>query len=335
MGDIMALHMGTHSIALDCKDPNSNLNFVSHAHSDHTSGIRKGSKVLSSKITQALLAVRGKPVTREDLPEGMRLLHAGHILGSSQLYAEKPETGQSAIYSGDYQIDASVVAERIETIDADVLIIDSTYPSPKVDFGDKAEIVADMQRYMKKTLDSGILLFGAYSLGKAQEIIRIANEAGIAPAVDAKTDAINAVYGANGISLDYASIGKDEVEFEAALKDNFIGIVSPHKLGRAAQRIASLYNKRVFTAVATGFAKIFNMGTDMQFPLSDHADFGQAVEYIERCNPKIIYTHGSNESAVVFASHLKRRGYRAQPLSGSDVHVAACDTALLKYPKAP
>ncbi len=311
MGDIVALHIGAYSVALDRKDPNSDLNFVSHAHSDHISGVRKGSAIFSSRITQELLEVRGKSVSVIREPLGMHLLPAGHILGSSQLYAESSETSLSLIYSGDYQLDDSVAAERIETKAADVLIIDSTYPFPDVDFGDKDEVIASMQRYISNAANKGILLFGAYPLGKAQEIIKIANEIGVTPLVDAKVNAINAVYRANGISLEYASAGRNEEEFGSLLRSNFMGIVSTHRLRDVARRLSSFYGKRVLTAVATGFAKIFNMGTDAQFPLSDHADFRQALEYIEMCSPKAIYTYGSGRSAADFASYLKRRGYNA------------------------
>ena len=51
----MSLTVGEYSIALDCGDPSANVNFVSHAHSDHTSGIRKNRKVIASKITKELV----------------------------------------------------------------------------------------------------------------------------------------------------------------------------------------------------------------------------------------------------------------------------------------
>ena len=54
----MAVIVNGHSIAVDCWDSESTLNFVSHAHSDHISGIRKNKKVIASKITKELVEKR-------------------------------------------------------------------------------------------------------------------------------------------------------------------------------------------------------------------------------------------------------------------------------------
>ncbi len=50
----------------------------------------------------------------------------------------------------------------------------------------------------------------------------------------------------------------------------------------------------------------------MQFALSDHADFSQAVDYINACGPKIVLTFG--QRADVFAKNLSLKGYNARPL---------------------
>ena len=71
-------------------------------------------------------------------------------------------------------------------------------------------------------------------------------------------------------------------------------------------------NRRIFTAVATGFAMTQRFNTDVQFALSDHADFKQAIDYIEQCCPKRIYTRG--QGCDIFAKNLKSEGYDACPL---------------------
>ena len=67
-------------------------------------------------------------------------------------------------------------------------------------------------------------------------------------------------------------------------------------------RLSKRFSK-VFTATASGFAKSMRFNTDVQFTLSDHADFKQAIEYINRVEPKVIYTCGS--SSEVFARNLR------------------------------
>lgn len=313
----MAVIVNGHSIAVDCWDSESTLNFVSHAHSDHISGIRKNKKVIASKITKELVEKRDprKKIELSEDIEGITMLNAGHILGSRQMYAGSEELGASVLYSGDYQMGSVAVAEPIELKEADILIIDSTYPEPSDVFGDRQEIILSIQKFIKNTVKKGIVLFSAYSLGKAQEINRIANDIGISPLVDRKIASMNEVYVKNDMKLGYFSAEDEEVE--SNLGGNFLAITSMRNFNEIASRLANTYSRRVYTAVASGFAKNFNMGSYAQFPLSDHSDFRQALEYIDACSPSKIYTRGNHESSSVFAKNLSRLGYPAEVFNGS------------------
>ncbi len=308
----MALYLGDYRIALDCADANSNVNFVSHAHSDHIAGLRKNRKMIASAITKELVQARkNTELELVEVPRNARLLNAGHMFGSRQLYIESQEHGCSVLYSGDYQIQESYAAERIETTETDVLIIDSTYPFANVTFDDRMEVMESIRSYAKAKLEKGIVVFSSYLMGKAQELIRIFNEDGIVPAVDANIDRINQAYRRLGMELDYTVIdGTDQQD--GRLRQNFVYVTSARKFRDECIRISSTFRKRLFTAVATGFAKIMRFDVDVQFALSDHADFRQAVEYISRCNPKTIYTVGSG--AAAFSRSLTNFGYLAQPL---------------------
>jgi hypothetical protein len=315
----MAVVVNGHLIAVDCWDPESTLNFVSHAHSDHISGIRKNKKVIASRITKELIEKRDhrKRVDLSEDLEGITMLNAGHILGSKQMYAESMELGASILYSGDYQMESVAVAEPIELKGSDILIIDSTYPEPSDVFGDRQDIILSIQEFIKNTLKKGIILFSSYALGKAQEINRIANEIGILPLVDRKIALINEVYVKNGIKLEYLSAEDADDKLESALRGNFLAITSMRNFNEIASRLSDTYCRRVYTAVASGFAKNFNMGSYAQFPLSDHSDFKHAIEYIDACSPSKIYTRGNNESSSVFAKNLSKLGYSAEVFNGS------------------
>ncbi|MEM3839338.1 MAG: MBL fold metallo-hydrolase [Candidatus Micrarchaeaceae archaeon] len=301
----MAVLAGGHKIALDRHEPDSDLNFVSHAHSDHTSGIRKGKGTLASGITKALLECRGKKITDAEIPKGVRLLNAGHMLGSRQLYAESESSGFSIVYTGDYLMQESYAAEPIEIKEADVLLIDSTYPHPGIAFEDRNEVISAIQFYASYKAGRGIVLFGAYSMGKAQELVKILNEKGIVPFVDEKIGSINKIYQSFGVKLEWN-------QFSEMRNENFVGIVSMPKLAEMKLELEKRTGRRVFTAVATGWAKVTTFNTDVQFALSDHADFSQALEYIDICNPKLIYTIGSNSGT--FAMFLQRHCHKASPL---------------------
>ncbi len=307
----MGLEVGKFSIALDRKDSSSNVNFVSHAHSDHLSGVRKNSDIIASKATADLIEAKKGITTNLIEADGIKLLNAGHILGSKQLYVESD--GCTFLYSGDYQLQHTDVAEPIEFMKTDILIIDSTYYRTDLAFDPRDEVTENIQMYTKKKLDSGIVLFGAYTLGKAQELIKILNDVGIFPVVEPSIDHISRVYKKHGITLDYACVSSDEDRFNEATSGNFVGIVGMSKLGQTKQLVHEVYGKKVFSAVATGFAKMFRFNTDVQFGLSDHADFKQATEYIDACNPSHIYTYGHNADA--FARALSLKCYVASPYS--------------------
>ncbi len=301
----MAISLGEYSIALDSKDDEANVNFVSHAHTDHISGLRKNKKALASEITKDLVENRSHiEMELIEEPECVELLNAGHMFGSRQLFVQNDLYGYSILYSGDYQMDEPVLAEKLETKQADVLILDSTYPYPEVRFDDKSEVIDAIQFYTRKKTEHGHVLFGAYTVGRAQELVKILNDAGMIPAVDEKIAAVNKVYEKHGARLEYAPLEQPE--------NSPVIIVSQSKLEATREAIVAKSVKRVYTAVASGWAKIFRFDTDVQFNLSDHADFHQALEYISACSPKIIFTFGSN--ARPFAKQLAIRGYDARPL---------------------
>ena len=73
---------------------------------------------------------------------------------------------------------------------------------------------------------------------------------------------------------------------------------------------------RTATIVVTGWAHAPRgrqaFGADFAVPLSDHADYDELLECIERVGPRIIYcTHGPE----VFVDDLRVRGFDARPLA--------------------
>jgi len=309
----MYLNLPEGKIALDTSDKNTDLNFISHAHADHIKGAKENANAIASYETYELIKVRkGIELNIKSIPSGFKLLDAGHILGSKQLFIES-SLGYSILYTGDYQLQESCVAKKIEAKEADILIIDSTYPYLNLKFDERSEVEDAIRKYTLMKLEKGIVLFGAYALGKAQELIKILNNASIIPVVDKKISKINKVYNSFGIELEYASIYDDEEIFNEVVKHNFVGIVSLKDLRELAGKMSIAYNKRVFTGVATGFAKLFRFNTDIQFPLSDHADIYQAASYIDLVGAKVVYTYGSNQKLM--AINLKKLGYEAMPFS--------------------
>ncbi|MDE1857409.1 MAG: hypothetical protein KGH98_05040 [Candidatus Micrarchaeota archaeon] len=306
------ISVGGLGVSLDRRESGSDIDFISHAHSDHVSAAKGSSSILASDETVSLLmAAHGiGNVKRAD--SSFSLLDAGHMLGSKQLCIEDESLGGRIIYTGDFQLQGSRAAKRIEIKEADAVILDSTYPDPSLRFGDRLEVEGDLQAWASKFSERGIVLFGSYTMGKAQELIMLLNEIGITPVCGKRIGAINNAYRANGIDLDCLS-QNDGYEYEELLRDNFVGIVENSRLSALARALAIVHDRPVFTAVATGFAKRFRFDTDAQFPLSDHADFAQSVEYIESTGAKNVYTYG--KGAEEFAANLSRLGFDARPFS--------------------
>ena len=301
-------------ISLDRKEQGSDIDFVSHAHTDHLSAVKQSRWVLASVPTADLISgTYGlKPQVPEGVsaPSGLKLLSAGHMLGSRQLYIDSCDSGESVVYTGDFQMQDSRVSERIEVPSADIAILDSTYPDPKISFGDRCVVEQKIQRWARDTSESGIVLFRAYAMGKSQELIAILNEMGMAPVVSEKIAAVCSIYRKHGAKLDYLSPGSDECVSE--LKGNFIGITE-RGLDTLPVALEMVHGKSVSTAVVTGFAQMFRFDTDMQFPLSDHADFSQSVDYINTTGARKIFTYG--KSAELFAANLRSSGFDAKPFA--------------------
>ncbi|MGC8538344.1 MAG: hypothetical protein ACP5MK_00540, partial [Candidatus Micrarchaeia archaeon] len=131
---------GGRRIALDERGKDAYLNFISHAHEDHLAGLRSGLPATASRETIELIKARkGVSPAIAETGKGFEMLNAGHVLGSRQLYFEDEYSGVSYIYTGDFQMEQSLAAPMIEVKKADVVIIDSTYPDPKISFDDKAQ----------------------------------------------------------------------------------------------------------------------------------------------------------------------------------------------------
>jgi Cft2 family RNA processing exonuclease len=151
-----------------------------------------------------------------------------------------------------------------------------------------------------------IPIFLAYSLGKAQEAMKILSNRGYKLSVHEKIYHIAKIYEQSGIRFRNYRLYQGE-----DLSGRVLIIPPQAKRSRMTEGIPK---KR--TAILTGWAMDkgakFNSGSNEAIPLSDHADFSELVEYVKRAQPDKIYTvHGFTD----FVGTLKEKGFDAQPLS--------------------
>lgn len=305
-------------VSLDRREPDSDVDFVSHAHTDHLGAVRSSKSILASVETIQLIEhVRNRTISNIADASSFKLIEAGHMLGSRQLCIDDCDSGKRITYTGDFQTVRSKTSKPIEVLDTDTLIMDSTYAESFVRFDDKYEVESAIQDWTLRRLRSGMVIFSAYAMGKAQELISILNEIGIRPIVSRKISTVSKVYTNNGIRLDYSSAYDSDSYYSTLVRDNFVGITDSRDLATLKEGLRIAHGKNVYTAVATGFAKMFRFNTDAQFPLSDHADFGQSVDYIESTRAKNVLTYGPN--AESFARNLRAEGYDSVPFSDAAI----------------
>ena len=72
----------------------------------------------------------------------------------------------------------------------------------------------------------------------------------------------------------------------------------------------------VTSIAVTGWAAApdarYRLNVDHAIPLTDHADFDQLIEFVERVEPsRVLCTHGPRS----FVDELRNRGWNAEPLA--------------------
>lgn len=287
------------------------LGFISHAHGDHTA---KHQRIIATPATWRLcrhrLGTKPKAIPlelRKSYPVEnftIELLPAGHILGSAQILIEN---GRRIIYTGDFRLKPSLTAEAAEVRLCDVLIMECTYGKPRYTFPPTDEVHSRLLNFIEGALeDRRVPVLFAYAMGKSQEALKHLGDRGYAVCLPKQTMDVVKAYEACGVSFK---------NYEPFTNDNLFGkvVVLPPYLART-RMMSRIPNRR--TAVLSGWAMDPDarerFSVDEAIPMSDHADFSELNEYVERARPSKIYTvHGTPD----FARHLRARGYHAEHLA--------------------
>jgi Cft2 family RNA processing exonuclease len=193
----------------------------------------------------------------------------------------------------------------IEVPRADLVVMESTFGRPHYVFPPAEQVVAEIHAFCSRALDEGSVpvLFG-YTLGKSQELLaQLAGHPAPLMLHPGLREFVT-IYEAFGVRFPEYRIWEPGVD------------VAGHVLfcptgARRSSLLESLPRKR--TAYVSGWALDRNAGwrlqADASFPLSDHADYPDLVEYVRLTGAtRVLTLHGF---AAEFAQDLRLLGYDA------------------------
>lgn len=286
---------------------------VTHAHSDHAGW---HGETIATPATLALMhsrlgASRGGVRSlafheASEIPDArVTLVPAGHVLGSAMVFAEAA-TG-SLLYTGDFKLRPSLTCEPATPVRADTLIMETTFGLPRYRLPGVGQVVEEIVGFCRRALEEfhqPVLL--AYSLGKAQEVIARLAGSGLPLCAHPSVLKMTEVYRRFGVDL--PEVAPDD----APGSERCVLITPPQSRPRG--------RKNMRTAIITGWAMDssarFRSRCDAAFAMSDHADYGELLDFVENVAPKRVFTvHGFVEE---FACDLRRRGIEAWALGGGN-----------------
>ncbi len=287
------------------------VNIVTHAHSDHALK-KKTDNVVCSELTGKIVEERfGVSHEFSERHDRVELIPSGHIIGSRAALID-----DEVLYTGDVSLQGRLYMEGFKPVEAEELIVETTYGIPAYRFPSQKEVVKRTKDWIKDNEDEPLFLFG-YSLGKAQKIQKIVQKATERPiiahgAVKKMNDAVEKNTGLEFRAKSYKE-NKDLLEEGAVM-------IAPSRCSRAdfVDKLVEKHGglKAGFSGWAATDSFKYRGGYDATFQLSDHCDFDDLVELVKDVDPEKVYTqHGFDEA---FASHLSRElGFNARALKNN------------------
>ncbi|MFB6147382.1 MAG: MBL fold metallo-hydrolase RNA specificity domain-containing protein, partial [Candidatus Nanohaloarchaea archaeon] len=260
----------------------------------------------------ALASARtGSDVDHASSHAGVEMLPSGHITGSRAALIHGEE---EILYTGDVSLRDRQYLDGFEPVEADILVVESTYGVPAYSFPPQQEIENDIMSWLEEE-EGPLLLFG-YSLGKAQKIQKIVEETVDRPllAHSSVKEMNEVVEEATDLSFQAELYGENREKLENGI------LVAPSRLSNSdwADELVDEFGavKAGFSGWAVQDSYRYRGGYDKTFPLSDHCGFEDLVKLVEEVDPEKVYTHHGFDEA--FASYLKReKGIHARALKSN------------------
>ena len=291
---------------------------ISHAHSDHTARhlrpvLTGNTRLLLSdylKRSDPIALGYGEPLDRGDYT--LTLYPAGHCLGSAQALITSKLTGERLLYTGDFKSRPSPINEPLEPVECDTLVIEATYGKPEYVFPAEGKVLETAFNTLGMWLSKGERpVVQGWRLGKAQEIMHHLLAQGFELVVEESIFQVAELYQEAGVEFpgEFSCLNGHWAEGQV--------LVCPPGF-RKAREMNLAFGKRYMelTGWASGKSgRGWGRRGDASLAYSDHADFNDLVEYVQKVGPQQVYTVNGFPD---LAAHLRTLGYPAVHLDGKN-----------------
>nr|WP_270936450.1 ligase-associated DNA damage response exonuclease [Roseomonas sp. MO-31] len=296
---------------------------ITHGHSDHARPDHDA--VLATPETLAIMRARlgegragraqqalrpGETLTRDGVT--IRLVPAGHVLGSAQVVIEW--RGSRIVVSGDYKRRRDPTCAAFEPVPCDVFVTEATFALP-VFRHPPAEAEAARLLESVRLFPDRAHLVGVYALGKCQRLIRLLREAGWDRPIflHGGLQALCTLYQELGVGLGELR------PVPTPAKRGGGGLLAGEIVLAPSGAEATPWVRRLAEPVvcaASGWMRVRQRakakGVELPLIVSDHADWDELLLTAEQVQaPEVWVTHG-REDALIHA--LAQRGVRGRAL---------------------
>jgi putative mRNA 3-end processing factor len=305
-------------VACDAYDESRPLRVVTHAHADHMVGLGKslknGEVTLMTPATKDMIEALkgsqwldrgvvktldyGEPFTYKN--ETLTLYYADHILGTAQVLVEDNEQTR-ILYTSDFRY------SRTPLVNADILVMEATYGDPVRVRPFSMMVESILVSLVEQGLNRGpVYVFGYH--GKLQKMMRILYKANIKTPfiIPKKIFNFSKVCEKHGMKLGRHLLPFDCEEAQSILSQNEPSVIFFHSYSRKKVKSKALQ----IHASGWEFRKPCRRVGENKYvvALSDHSDFNELLEFVERCNPRMVITdRHRSEAANVFAREIEKR----------------------------
>ncbi len=294
---------------------------ITHGHADHA---RAGhAAVLATPETLAIMAARyGETFCRSRQPlalgetvslDGVSVsfVSAGHVLGSAQ--AVVSHKGLTIAVSGDYKRRPDPTCAPFEVPRCHVYVSEATFALPVFRHPEPDAEIDKLMKSLARNPDRAHLV-GAYSLGKAQRVIKLLREAGYGETIYIHGAAAKlcALYETLGVALGPLA----SATVERGKKGDFAGAVVVAPPSSFADAWARRFPDPI-ACFASGWMRVRQRakqrGVELPLVISDHADWDELTQTVQDIRPEELWvTHGREDALVRWA---ELNGLAARPLS--------------------